>query len=59
MSGKTIKVSQQVYDRLMSIKARNGHSTMDSVIRYLLYRSGEELREGSKERLGEVRRRSE
>lgn len=39
VGGKTIKVSQQVYDRLMSIKARNGHTTLDSVVRWLLEKS--------------------
>ena len=37
---KTIRVSQQVYDILMSIKARHGHATLDSVVRWLLERSG-------------------
>jgi predicted CopG family antitoxin len=41
MNGKTIKVSQQVYDKLESIKQRNGHTSVDSVLRYLLMKAGE------------------
>jgi len=40
--GRQIKVSEQVYERLMEIKRRNGHTSFDSVIRYLLWKSGEE-----------------
>jgi predicted CopG family antitoxin len=45
MSNKTnkISISEQVYDKLKMIKKRNGHTTIDSVIRYLLERSGEGL----------------
>jgi predicted CopG family antitoxin len=41
MNGKTIKVSQQVYEKLKSIKQRNGHTSVDSVLRYLLTKAGE------------------
>ena len=39
--GTTIWVSRQVKDKLEEIKRRNGHSSFDSVIRYLLMRAGE------------------
>jgi len=39
---KNIGVSEYVKDRLESIKKRNGHTSFDSVIRYLLTRSGED-----------------
>jgi len=31
-----IRVSEQVKERLEEIKKRNGHTSLDSVIRYLL-----------------------
>ena len=37
----TIKVSEQVKAALDRIKERNGHTSYDSVIRYLLWRAGE------------------
>jgi len=44
---RVIRVSDYVYERLMEIKNRNGHTSLDSVIRYLLMKAGEECREGS------------
>jgi len=41
VSGKTIKVSDQVYGRLDKIKERDGHKSFDSVLRYLLVKVGE------------------
>ena len=40
----TIQVSDYVKERLDKIKKRNGHTSYDSVLRYLLTRSGEEQR---------------
>ena len=37
----SIKVSEQVKAALDRIKERNGHTSYDSVIRYLLWRAGE------------------
>ena len=39
--GRQVKVSDQVYEKLRSIKERNGHTSLDSVIRYLLMKAGE------------------
>lgn len=39
--GETIKVSDQVKKKLDDIKERNGHTSMDSVVRYLLTKSKE------------------
>lgn len=36
-----IKVSEYVKERLDSIKSRNGHTSLDSVIRYLLMKAKE------------------
>jgi len=36
-----IKVSEQVKAKLEAIRNRNGHKSMDSVIRYLLMKVGE------------------
>ena len=41
MSGKTIKLTLPVYDKLEEIRKRNGHQTFDSVVRYLLMKAGE------------------
>jgi hypothetical protein len=37
----TIQVSDYVKKELDKIKKRNGHSTYDSVVRYLLMKAGE------------------
>jgi len=36
-----IRISENVKKKLEEIKRRNGHTTMDSVIRYLLNKAGE------------------
>lgn len=41
MEGTTVKVSNQVKKVLDDIKDRNGHSSMDSVIRYVLIKAKE------------------
>ena len=41
MGGTTIWVSKQIKGVLDEIKKRNGHTTYDSVIRYLLMKAGE------------------
>jgi len=41
MEGTTVKVSNQVKKVLDNIKNRNGHSSMDSVIRYVLIKAKE------------------
>jgi len=38
---KTIGLSDQVKERLIEIKERDGHTSFDSVLRYLLRRAGE------------------
>jgi len=40
---KSVKVSDPVKEKLLKIKTRNGHSSIDSVVRDLLRRAGEEL----------------
>ena len=38
---KLIRVSDQVWRRLRELQRRNGHTSLDSVIRYLLMKAGE------------------
>jgi len=38
---RVIRISEHVYKKLKEIKERNGHTSLDSVIRYLLMRAGE------------------
>ena len=39
--GSTIKVSPQTKAKLTEIKQRNGHTSLDSVIKWLLAKAGE------------------
>lgn len=41
MKVTTIQVSEYVKERLDKIKRRNGHTSMDSVLRYLLNKADE------------------
>jgi hypothetical protein len=41
-----IRITQKVQEKLDEIKKRNGHQSYDSVIRYLLEKSGEGLNMG-------------
>jgi len=41
--GKTVKVSDQVWSKLMELKRRDRHTSIDSVIRTLLLKAGEAL----------------
>ena len=38
---KTVGVSNHVKEKLDNIKKRNGHTSLDSVMRYLLNKAGE------------------
>jgi len=41
--GALIRVSPQVKAKLEAMKARNGHTTLDSVIRQVLSKAGESI----------------
>jgi len=41
--GRTVKVSDKVYAALQEIKRREGHLSVDSVIRKLLLRAGYDI----------------
>jgi len=41
LSSRLIRVSEHVWMRLTRIQRRDGHTSLDSVLRYLLMRAGE------------------